>query len=161
MILYSIQWQASYHGNWSCHANKPASIQGRREGGGGQNTRGPECSVGPGNLGNIFVLFIITLCLSQMKYAYFVKRTRCEIDDFSIVFSAKTVSWTSFTLRFYQVCGDFLQIIHWQFSRWLRLKIASRRVKRDRGPGFTNHHFGPGPVVGSRRPCIYLNNANH
>ena len=26
MILYSIQWQASYHGNWSCHADKPASI---------------------------------------------------------------------------------------------------------------------------------------
>jgi hypothetical protein len=26
LILYSIQWQASYHGNWSCHANKPASI---------------------------------------------------------------------------------------------------------------------------------------
>jgi hypothetical protein len=80
-----------------------------------------------------------------MKYAYFVKRTRCEINDFSIVFSAKTVSWTSFTLRFYQLCGDFLQVIHWQFSRWLRLKIASRRVERDRGPGFTNRHFVPGP----------------
>jgi hypothetical protein len=24
--LYRIQWQANYHGNWSCHANKPASI---------------------------------------------------------------------------------------------------------------------------------------
>ena len=26
MILHSIQWQASYHGNYSCHVNKPASI---------------------------------------------------------------------------------------------------------------------------------------
>jgi hypothetical protein len=26
MILYSIQWQASYHGNWSCHTNEPATI---------------------------------------------------------------------------------------------------------------------------------------
>jgi hypothetical protein len=32
--------------------------------GGGQNTRGPECSKGPGNLGKMFVLFIIALCLS-------------------------------------------------------------------------------------------------
>ena len=46
--------------------------QGRREGGGqgGQNTWGPECSEGPGNLGKMFVLFIIALCLSKMKYAY-------------------------------------------------------------------------------------------
>jgi hypothetical protein len=39
--------------------------QGRREGGGagggGQNTRGPECSVGPGNLGKMFVSFLIAL----------------------------------------------------------------------------------------------------
>jgi hypothetical protein len=36
-------------------------------GGGGQgeqNTRGPECSEGPGNLGKMFVLFIIALYLS-------------------------------------------------------------------------------------------------
>ena len=40
-------------------------LQGRREGGQGeQNTRGPECSEGPGNLGKMFVLFIIALCLS-------------------------------------------------------------------------------------------------
>ena len=32
--------------------------------GGGQNTRGPECSEGSGNLGKIFVSFIIALCLS-------------------------------------------------------------------------------------------------
>jgi hypothetical protein len=38
--------------------------------GGGQNTRGPECSEGPGNLGKMFVLFIIALCVSYMKYAY-------------------------------------------------------------------------------------------
>ena len=39
--------------------------QGRREGGrGGQNTWGPECSEGPGNLGKMFVLFIIAVCLS-------------------------------------------------------------------------------------------------
>jgi hypothetical protein len=31
------------------------------ERGGGQNTRGPECSEGPGNLGKMFVLFIIVL----------------------------------------------------------------------------------------------------
>jgi hypothetical protein len=37
-------------------------LQGRREGGGmGQNTWGPECSEGPGNLGKIFVWFIIAL----------------------------------------------------------------------------------------------------
>jgi hypothetical protein len=40
------------------------------ERGGGQNTRGPECSEGPGNLGKMFVLFIIALCVSYMKYAY-------------------------------------------------------------------------------------------
>jgi hypothetical protein len=103
-----------------------------------------------------------------MKYAYLypiyirwsllsiVKHTKCEINDFSIVFSAKIVSWTSFTLRFYQLCGAFLQVIRWQFSRWLRLKIASGRVERDRGPVLTNHHFVPGPVVGSRRPWIYF-----
>jgi hypothetical protein len=45
-----------------------------------------------------------------------------------------------------------LQVISWQFSRWLRLKIASGRVKRNRGPVFTNCHFVPGPVVGSRWP---------
>jgi hypothetical protein len=83
-----------------------------------------------------------------MKYAYLhtirsssssiVKRTKCDINDFSVVSSAKTVSWTSFTLRFYQLCGDFLQVIRWQFSRWLRLKIASGRVERNRGPVFTN-----------------------
>ena len=33
-------------------------------GGGGQNTRGPECSERPENLGKMFVLFIIALCLS-------------------------------------------------------------------------------------------------
>jgi hypothetical protein len=100
-----------------------------------------------------------------MKYAYLytirwsllsiVKHTKCEINDFSIVFSAKTISWTSFTLHFYQLCGDFLQVIRWQFSHWLRLKIASGRVERDRGPVLTNHHFVPGPVVGSRRPCLH------
>jgi hypothetical protein len=97
-----------------------------------------------------------------MKYVYLhairwssssiVKRTKCEINDFSIVFSAKTVSWTSFTLRFYQLFGDFLQVIRWQFSRWLQLKIANGRVERDRLPVFANRHFVPGPVVGSRRP---------
>jgi hypothetical protein len=91
-----------------------------------------------------------------MKYAYFVKRTRCEIDDFSIVFSAKTVSWTSFTLRFYLLCGDFLQVIHWQFSRWLRLKIASRRVDRE-GQGARVHQssFGPG-ARGWLSPALHV-----
>jgi hypothetical protein len=57
----------------------------------------------------------------------------CEINDFSIVFSAKTVSWTSFTLRFYQLCGDFLQVILLQFSRWLRFAIKnSQRESRER-----------------------------
>jgi hypothetical protein len=35
-----------------------STLQGRREGGGGQNTRGPECSEGPGNLGKMFVLSV-------------------------------------------------------------------------------------------------------
>jgi hypothetical protein len=65
------------------------------EGGGWQNTWGPECSEGPGNLGKMFVLFINALCLFWMKSLIVVidrKTTKCEINDFSIVFSAKTVS---------------------------------------------------------------------
>ena len=48
---------------------KPAKVPRPARGGGGggqggQNTRGPECSEGPGNLGKMFVSFIIALCLS-------------------------------------------------------------------------------------------------
>jgi hypothetical protein len=40
------------------------SKAGEREGQGGQNTRGPQCSEGPRNLGKMFVLFINALSLS-------------------------------------------------------------------------------------------------
>ena len=74
-----------------------------------------------------------------MKYAYLhtirwlswsiAKRTKSEINDFSIVFSTKTVSWTTFTLRFHQLCGNFLQVIRRQFSRWLRQKLVEGELR--------------------------------
>jgi hypothetical protein len=149
-------------------------VQGRREGGGEGGAgeipvarsaqRGPEISVKCSYcLSSLYVCpkWNTPTCMHTIRWSSssIVKHTKCEINNFAIVFSAKTVSWTSFTLRFYQLCGDFLQVIRWQFSRWLRLKIASGRIERDScGPVFTNRHFVPGPVVGSRRPWLSRRN---
>jgi hypothetical protein len=144
--------------NINSSKSKPARGGGGREGGkipGARSAqRGPEISVKCSYcLSSLYVCpkGNTPTCTLSADRRHRVKRTKCEINDFSIVFSAKTVSWTSIVhIAFLQLCGDFLQAIRRQFSRWLRSKIASRRAERNRGPVFTNCHFVQGPVVGSR-----------
>jgi hypothetical protein len=72
-----------------------------------------------------------------MKYA-FLHTIRWS--SWSIVFSAKTVNWTSFTLRFYQLCGDFLQVI----LSLIAIKNSQRKSREGQGACVHQSSFCPG-----------------
>jgi hypothetical protein len=135
-----------------------AASQGWREGGRGGGKipgarsaqRGPEISVECSyRLSSLYVcpkskIRLLAYLIRWSSWSI-VKHTKCEINDFSIIFSAETVSWTSFALCFYQLCSDFLQVIRWRFSRWLRLKIdfgmAMHQRESREGQGACVHQF--------------------
>ena len=124
-------------------SKKKQGTHGRKAGErGGGNTRCPECSEGP----KISIKCSYCAHYPLIIESSIAKRTKCEINDFSIVFFVH--------IAFLSVMRRFLASNSLAILSLIAIKNSQRESREGQGARVHQSSFCSGPVVGSRRPCL-------